>query len=388
MFELLSIDLDERLNAYCATVRANYGWYLKAAQGAEENLEIQRGIIKGSKAYLTLREDLKRGCVLPPIVLATKNLGIVLPNRIDFSNAGYKLSQLLASELTEKLRNISSEDIYIIDGLQRTNALRQVHKELDLDGPQETLDAFLAHGTRLEFWLDIPFGAIAYRMLLLNAGQRPMSMKHQVEILSRKLEEDLGSIDGIDIIRGEGRRRVRPGQFQLAKLSQAFQAWLQGQPNIDLRNYVVEQMVSESAIETLGASIGKDANAEVTDSFKQLVAWWVRLDKVIPEGNLAFLGNDTVLLGIAAAVGDAERHPTMHERMKAGLEKLLNEQITNPADDILGISMFDEVRKGIDASKMNVGQATRDLVFKAFREFFLSDATKSMSECWQFAASM
>ena len=74
MFELLTIDYDYRLQCYCALAKSDYRWFLTVTGGAERNLEIQRQIIKGSKAYQTLRADLKRGCLLPPLVLAVKNL--------------------------------------------------------------------------------------------------------------------------------------------------------------------------------------------------------------------------------------------------------------------------------------------------------------------------
>ena len=168
-------------------------------------------------------------------------------------------------------------DTYIIDGLQRTNALRQTLDEID--GATDERARFLARALRTEVWLNIPFGAIAYRMLLLNAGQKPMSIKHQVEVLSMKLAEDLATIPGIDIISSlSAQRRTRPGQFALAKLSQALQAWLQGSPNIDVRNTVMEQLLAESAIETLGTSL---SGAQAHDDFKALVSWMIEMDHFI-----------------------------------------------------------------------------------------------------------
>src|SRR6185369_16395131 len=98
--------------------------------------------------------------------------------------------------LKNALDGTTTENIYIIDGLQRTNAIKQISEEL-IDEP---LRVFLSNRIRLEIWLNIPFGALAYRMLLLNAGQKPMSIKHQVEILSMKLQEELGGIEGLEIL--------------------------------------------------------------------------------------------------------------------------------------------------------------------------------------------
>jgi hypothetical protein len=384
MFELLTLDYDFRLQSYCAFAKCDYSWFLAATGGAERNLEIQREIIKGSKAYQTLRADLKRGCLLPPLVLAVKNLTLpaelLQPPSAGLWSAGI---DLILKQLAGSLVGIEPRDVYIIDGLQRTNAIKQT-----LDEVRGTIEEaqFVARAARVEIWLNIPFGALAYRMLLLNAGQRPMSIKHQVEILSMKLQEELRVIPGLEILSSiEADRRTRQGQFHLSKLSQAFQAWLQGTPNIDLRNLVMEQMLVESAIETLGSSLAGQRNQTERDEFKAFVEWVVTADRALPP-EVNFFANETVLQGIAAAVGTAERNTLLRDRMKRAMTALLSALGSSPSSDPLGLSAFESLRKGIDPAKVNVGQATREMVFKAFQEHFVSDGLKSMAECWNFAA--
>jgi len=384
MIELLSIDADLRLNSYCLNARASYEWFKAAVRGAERNLTIQRGIIGGTKSYATLRADLRRGCVLPPIVLAVKNVQLpgVLAAGVNTLDPAQQSDALEA--LSHQIATIAPANLYIIDGLQRTNAIIETADELNAD----LLRTFMSQRLRLELWLNIPFGAMAYRMLLLNAGQRPMSIKHQVEILSMKLGEELAEIPCISVFTSlEGRRRTQPGQFQLAKLAQAFQAWLQGHPNLDLRNTVMEQLLAESAIETLGSSLGGERIVDERDSFRSFVAWLVALDIALGPDNVSFLGSETVLLGIAAAVGAAERNPTVQERMRRSIETLLTAAQRDGGAVRLALDEFDAVRRGIDPARSNVGVATRDLVFGAFQEYFLSDGTKPMSECWRFGAA-
>ncbi|WP_374609232.1 hypothetical protein [Thermomonas sp.] len=371
MFEILSIDTDHRLQAHCALVKTDYRWFMQASSGAEENLKIQRKIISGTKPYATLRADLKRGCLLPPLVLAVK--GVQAPH-----------DNVERQALSNHLAIVAPADVYIIDGLQRTNAIRQSASELVGDELEEFLDRTM----RVEIWLDISFGALAYRMLLLNAGQRPMSIKHQVEILSMKLQEDLSTVPDIDIFTSiSGRRRTQSGQFQLAKLSQAFQAWLQGQPNVDLKNTVMEQLLAENAIDVLGADAGRaDGAALGSGGFKGLVEWIVAMDHRMSDENRDFLSNDTVLLGLAAAVGAAERNESIRPRMERCLSALKEVAMREGSDLALAVNDYDSLRSGIDSSKRNVGEATRDLVFYAFQEHFLSDGLKQMSECWRFAA--
>jgi len=373
--EALSIDRDDRLRNYCVTARCTYRDFLTLTEGAEGNLEIQRSIIKGTKAYATLRSDLKRGCILPPIVLA---VSVVLKTDVSACE-NVDLAQLSAD-----LNAVTSDGVYVIDGLQRTNAIRQTARELD----GEMLNAFLDRLLRVEMWLNIPFGAIAYRMLLLNAGQRPMSVKHQVEVLSSKLVDDLGGIPNLDIFRVfESRRRSQPGQFSLAKIAQAFQAWLQGQPNLDLRNTVMEELLAESAIEILGQTVPVGDSSPNPDGFHRYADWLVRLDIALGVEKISFLGNETVLLGLSAAIGAMERNDALAERVWPALERLLRDIVNNQNTDPIAYATFEKLRQGIDTSKVNVGQATREMVFNTFKEYIRGAGDTPMYECWQIGAA-
>lgn len=373
--QALRIDKDDRLGSYCVTAVCNYEDFLHITANADQNLDIQRSIIRGTKAYATLRSDLKRGCILPPIVLAAN---IALDEGVEVAFINQHLDGL-----TQAFSNIQSESVYIIDGLQRTNAIRQTLQELD---DQERND-FLQRPIRVEVWVNIPFGAIAYRMLLLNAGQRPMSVKHQVEVLRSKLVDDLIGIDGLDIFRiGDARRRTQPGQFPLAKLAQAFQAWLQGQPNLDLRNTVMEELLAESAVEILGKSVPAIQQQNQGDGFRRLVSWLVNLDIALTEASVSFLGNETVLLGISAAIGSLERSDALSARVWPAMNHLLQEvQNTNGA--AMSLDVFNALRSGIDVGKSNVGVATRDIVFAAFKEYIRGAGDTPMSECWKIGAA-
>lgn len=372
----LTIDRDDRLRSYCVTAKCSYRDFLALTEGAEKNLDIQRSIIKGTKAYATLRSDLRRGCVLPPIVLAVT---LELSDAVENLHAGQELEALTAD-----LGKLQSEDVYVIDGLQRTNAIRQTANELE-----PTLrDEFLGRPVRVELWLNIPFSAIAYRMLLLNAGQRPMSVKHQVEVLSSKLVGDLAGIPSLDIFRVlDTRRRTQPGQFALAKIAQAFQAWLQGQPNLDLRNTVMEELLAESAIEVLGQTVPVGANKANPDGFHRFMSWLVEFDAALGLENIAFLGNETVILGISAAVGALERNENLAPRVWPALVGLLESLKADAAADPVALGTFDALRLGIDSSKVNVGVATRDMVFNAFKEFIRGAGETPMRACWQVGAA-
>ena len=165
--KILSIIKDERINATSVLVEMSTKAYLKLVSGTEDNLEIQRKVIKGFKPYDRLRQDLKEGCLIPPVVLGIKKTKINTPGSTEDN-------QFILS-----LESIQACDVFIIDGLQRTSALQYVNDSLADD---EDIEKFLARPLRVEVWPDITLSALTYRMILLNAGQKPMSLKHQLRL--------------------------------------------------------------------------------------------------------------------------------------------------------------------------------------------------------------
>ncbi|MBT0778933.1 hypothetical protein [Paracoccus sp. pheM1] len=382
-FEVIGIDYDNRIQNFMVSARADYEWYLEKTLGSEENLAIQRDIIRGSKPYKNLRADLKLGCILPTIVLAVRGVDQSALDKYDMNIGFIKATQEDLNALQGVISRSDPDSFDIIDGLQRTNALRQTFDEL---GPEER-EPFLKRSLRLEIWVNIAFFPLAYRMLLLNAGQRPMSMKHQIDILSGGLANDLQDLNGIEIFRvKDHKRRVRPGQYHLSTLAQAFQAWMQRSPNVDRTNLVVETMVVDEALESLGIDLtSEDGNQR--DGFRQFVEWLLALDQALGDEQHRFFGNDTVVLGFAAAIGFAHKNETLNERLPTAMAKLI-EEAQGDAAKALGVETFEQVRRTVDTKRSNVGEWTRGLVFRAVREYIMQDGTSSMMDCWVQSASV
>jgi hypothetical protein len=224
-------------------------------------------------------------------------------------------------------------------------------------------------------------------MLLLNAGQRPMSMKHQIDILSGGLANDLQDLEGIEIFRvKEHKRRVRPGQYHLSTLAQAFQAWMQRSPNVDRTNLVVETMVVDEALESLGIDLtAEDGNQR--DGFRQFMEWILALDQALGDEQHRFFGNDTVVLGFAAAIGFAHKNDVLKKRLPEAMSKLIGEA-QGDAGIALAVETFEQMRKTVDTKRSNVGEWTRGLVFRAIREYIMQGGTSSMMDCWAQSASV
>ncbi|HSI86113.1 MAG TPA: hypothetical protein VK970_20175, partial [Candidatus Methylacidiphilales bacterium] len=80
--KILSIIKDDRIKATSVLVEMSTEKYLELVSGAEENLEIQRKIIKGFKPYDRMRQDLREGCLIPPIVLGIRKDRVSTPSSL------------------------------------------------------------------------------------------------------------------------------------------------------------------------------------------------------------------------------------------------------------------------------------------------------------------
>ena len=199
---ILSRIEDQRINSWNIFVEITIGDYLNFAEDILENNDMQRKKIKSSKSvYSLLKSDLKRGCVIPPLVLALTDSGVVDENTPD--------QQIL------EYVNENPQNLMILDGLQRTYTMIAAKEELEKENNTEELYQFLSCQLRLEIYIGINKFGILYRMLTLNTGQTPMSTRHQIEILYKNMVNK--EIDGIRLVtekEGKVKASVRELKFK------------------------------------------------------------------------------------------------------------------------------------------------------------------------------
>lgn len=366
--KILSIIKDERINATSVLVEMSTEVYLGLVSGAEENLEIQRRVIKGFKPYDRLRQDLKEGCLIPSIVLGIREGIIKTPTNTD------------DNEFIISIKKTSSRNVFIIDGLQRTTAIQNVKSMLR----EDELTNFLSRPLRVEIWPDITLSALTYRMILLNAGQKPMSLKHQLEVISRPLCDSLTEkYQGIISIFREkdSNRRSGFGQYQFSIIAQAFQAFVQKSPHIDVRNEVIAELNQIDVLTNYGNSLEKTSGkVDLTTEFENYIGFLVDFDKklcekyyertdsdegiTIPSG-VSILSRDTFHLGLAAAFGWCIEHK--RDAIITAKEKLLNLLISSDSDP-LAIERLEKIQTGF-RRKDNTGEQTRNVIFNGFKEY-------------------
>jgi hypothetical protein len=182
--------------------------YLEIANFISKNNPLQRKRLKSySSIYNLLKEDIKIGCMIPPIVLALSN---DIQENIDINNAdnGVIISYI----------NRYKDKLIILDGLQRTHLLIDIDQDLRSENNRDALNKFYEHKLRFEIYLGIEKIGILYRMLTLNTGQSPMSVRHQIEILySNYLDESISSEINLLKEADEAIDEVTPHKIKIAE---------------------------------------------------------------------------------------------------------------------------------------------------------------------------
>ncbi|WP_269997960.1 hypothetical protein [Arthrobacter sp. B2a2-09] len=173
--------------------------------------EFQRRRVSSSKTvYSLLKDDMRRGCVIPPLVLA-------------LTEAGQGVTGLDDIELEALIINNASR-LVILDGLQRTHTiidlLQEVARVPDNGGefPEEDTPV------RVEIYLGLNRLGILYRMLTLNTGQTPMSLRQQIEMLYL----DYQDLDpGIQLVKeADNRMATKLHEYNFKDVVEGFNAYL------------------------------------------------------------------------------------------------------------------------------------------------------------------
>lgn len=257
--KIVSEILDKKINTLNYLLEMSNEEYLSFARDITNNNQYQRKRVKSSVSiYSQLKQDMKQGCIFPPIVLA-----------IDNSNEVKKFRD----DMLENLKNSM-----ILDGLQRTYTLLDAAEELEKSEP-ESWKRFLQFPIRVEVYADINRFGILYRMLTLNTGQTPMSLRHQIEILYNNYEISIPSVKLIKEV--DGITPINLGEYKFQDMIEGFMSYLQSSFLPMNRSTILETIKTLDTVSS--EDIRKDLFQTFVECFHNLT---LRLDYLTPSDEI------------------------------------------------------------------------------------------------------
>jgi hypothetical protein len=312
MLSIFTTAKDRVINSLVLTGETTYGFAIESIFPLINRFSSQRKL-QNRAFYERLRKDLLDGCVMPPITLAY----------VDPSPPPAE-DKVGVEEYAN--RNITAG--YVLDGLQRLNTLYSIkdHEKFD---PQAKLFFNLIISPKKDMLL--------YRMITLNNGQRPMSPRHQIEILT----EELFDFSEVEFdVRSEKDRgeRIQRGAFNLSDISKGYLAFFSGSVHIENN-----KIISEKMDEIIVGKIMESAVIKQKLEFEKVLQL---IDRFVEnESARAWLLNQNNLLGFCVGI------------------RTSYEVLSNLSADDFGIiaKNFEEAFKGINVTKVNLGRYRRDL---------------------------
>jgi len=210
--KILTTTHDAKINADNHLIEMSIGEYASIAKDILHNNDLQRKRVKtANRSYVLLKDDIKVGCVIPPIVLA------IFPNEKG-NEEGFNAINLLDRIIT------AGNDLLILDGLQRTYTILDLLGEIAID--KIVSEKVKALPLRVEVYTGISKVGVLYRMLTLNTGQNPMSTRHQVEMLYSDYKAGFDNLVFIT----EAQDRVPSGnnEFRFSDILDGFISYITG----------------------------------------------------------------------------------------------------------------------------------------------------------------
>lgn len=246
---------DGRINSTNILIELSLIEYYELSHNILKNNEYQRKRVKGARTvYSLLKEDLQRGCLFPPIVLAlSKNTALDSPESI--------IKQI----------NDNKSDLVILDGLQRSYTIKDLIEE---NKGSNLCPEYFNHKIRVEVYLGINKLGILYRMLTLNTGQTPMSTRHQIEMIYSDYLNN--GIEGISFIKETDNRFPQSyGEFKFRDIIEGFTSLLE-------RDYLtLERTEILDRIKSLEKLAHVDPNNELFEDFVRCYS--ILMSKIISK---------------------------------------------------------------------------------------------------------
>lgn len=233
-------------------------------------------------------------------------------------------------------------------------------------GEEELRASFTENLQWFELWVNLDLEDEIRKMLVLNAGHKPVTSRHQLELLFlnvlpvfRKKEDKDFSIKREKEISATSFSKNRAcGSFHFAHLITSLLSLYQGKPVAPSTSLIQSIHTDDDGIERYG----KLLKPQFLKSFMDFL---VSIDQTIsaqyPKRGAQWMGREVTLSGIFGAIGlvasDSER--SREELMALFLKRVAENE------SILALDDFEDVRNSLDLSKVNIGNVNRRAVFEA-----------------------
>lgn len=384
----------------CYLSSIELGEYIKNIPEDYDSYEVQRGFVKNKYLdNLISTVLLKRH--IPPIVLVIENgkynvvgekLVISTFKILDGLQRTFRLK--IIYETVSLFKNLIEEDPDILE-LTKFQISKRFKEELEVIGSSSAMLVKIRDSYKtifdsdinrlnlifnrfqwLEIWANLTLEGEVNKMLVLNAGHKPVKTQHQLELLYRYILDLLAKTDfrefslvkEKEVSSTQYSKNRQLGQFHFSHLITSILSFSEGRTlttNVDLVLKTQSAYFSDDLYD-------KFLNLEF---LKKFVEFLLALDKALyekyPDIAIRWVGRETSLVGLFAAAG---QYAKRHEITPEGALNLLESKIVAHPES-LNLDTFDEARRKVELAKVNIGNINKRAVFEGVNDILESRET-------------
>jgi hypothetical protein len=395
----LNTQYDERSVCYSILTEQTLQEYIDIVKKAYDS----QGMISGQRDKLSstsairirkrMIEDFEKKAVFPPVVV-----GLVV------SEDKFKSVNDLDDDkkINELLKDLPSESVSIIDGMQRTTVYLECFEKLK------------TRAIRVEFWVTTKTESLTYRMLVLNTGQVPWNLRRQIEVvyaplikeIEKKLKLSYPDIaDKIKLFRIDDKgARVKSGQFHADDVIEMYLTFGLRKEKIDTASVIAEDFTRLDLIEAL-------SNKEYLNDFTTVFASLCKLDLAFDDAIKVPIDKDTGKINIGRNIFDSnpakigltvacsqliygrvgnnksrDEQEKALGKIKSSIDRLLknisNLKSEQEKEKFFCFSILNEMIKAAPSNR--IGDWQRAFFLEGFRSIFSEDFNaESLEPCWR-----
>jgi len=362
--------------------------YIQSLPDAYQDYDIQRAIV--TNVYLDhLVDTVLARSHIPPIVLVAARDDV----RIDKDTVAVDSFKILDGlQRTFRLQVIHSTINYCIENVQHpkedlaltkfsfsrkhsaalkeknsnTAVLGAVLASYGESGEAQLRGSFTENLQWFELWVDLELEDEIRKMLMLNAGHKPVTSRHQLELLFlnvlpvfRKKEDKDFSIKREKEISATSFSKNRAcGSFHFAHLISSLLSLYRGKPVAPSTSLIQSIHSDDDGIERYAALLNPKF-------LKAFIDFLVNIDQIIsvqyPDRGAQWMGREVTLSGVFGGIGRVALDSDEDR------ERLMSQFVDRITDNksVLALDDFEQVRNSLDLSKVNIGNVNRKAVFEA-----------------------
>lgn len=390
--EAIILDRRDDGGSQCYLCRINLSNYVEGLPPTYKDYDVQREVV--ANVYLDRLVDtvLNRRHIPPIVLVVATGQYHIKGDRLDIESFKIldglqRTFRLQAIKLTIDfcLKNIRDNEV---DSLlkdtkfkfsrQFSSALRELESDTNIlrailekrlkFGTEALRDIYLTSGQWFEVWVGLSPNEEVQKMLTLNAGHKPVKMRHQLEILFLNILPFLrsGATSEFRLVREKELSATQfsknrtCGSFHFAHLITAVLSLSAGRPVAATTGLIQGIQENDPDIEEYGPLMEPGF-------LQELVLFLLNIDQLITRqyGALGttWLGREVTLSGLFGAIG---AHASHEKGFSASMSRF--QEIISDDPGILNLKEYEHSRNNLDLSKVNIGNANRRAIYDAMKQ--------------------